>query len=324
MKIQNIARAAGIAAAAALALSGCTQPTDSSTSYAGTATKLFVAHGGGYIGEATVTTNANGVVTDAVMNEYHGPSGWADYKTGLTAYEGGEMIRMKMASKNTTNASAEIAGYTFFYYSVNAQGWVEFTPSLTETYTAPTGTTNVKENFNAKMANPLYAEAYVADVKADNDTDLVTITMTDGGGTGSGTLATITVGAKASDTCHYISMNKAASDAIYMPMNATSIGYRENVKALLTFFKSNPTADYASAVATTGVALGAMTTDYVGTVEHPVTTADYSAATDTVWEVADVVTGATYSDFQSYALELQNAYLFALSDIKGGDLRSVR
>jgi hypothetical protein len=43
--------------------------------------------------------------------------------------------------------------------------------------------------------------------------------------------------------------------------------------------------------------------------------ADYKAADDMVYVVADAVTGATYSDFQHYSLELQAAYKMAIAEM---------
>ena len=295
----------------AVAFMGCQQATTGATAdYSGTATKYFDAHNGGYVGEAIVTTNADGVVTSAVMNEWQGPSGWAAYTGVNTSFVGGEAIRMKMVGKNSAATNLEIKDFTFFYYNVNSKGWVEFSPpSALGVYAAPSAATAAAApNFDAKMSNPLYSQAYVVACNLDNATDLVNVTITDGTAS---VAPVVTVGAKASASVHYGHLNKANAASTYMPVSASSIGYKANVAALIAFFKSNPTANYAAAVATSGIVVTAPS-------------ATYTAATDTVWKVADAVTGATYQDFPHYAMELQNAYLFATSEKKTGDLRTLK
>ena len=56
----------------------------------------------------------------------------------------------------------------------------------------------------------------------------------------------VIVGKKASETVHYGHMDKGNKLANYMPLNATSIGYRYNLKALIDFFVANPTTNFAS------------------------------------------------------------------------------
>ena len=104
-------------------------------------------------------------------------------------------------------------------------------------------------------------------------------------------------------------MDKSHPNSTYMPIAAGSIGYRNNNARLIEFFKANPTADFRNA----------------RTVEQRVTiaadraidatgdTAAYTAANDRVYAVADAVSGATYSDFIHYALELQEAYKAAVA-----------
>ena len=236
---------------------------------------------------------------------------------------------MKMVGKNSAATNLEIKDFTFFYYNVNSKGWVEFSPpSALGVYAAPSAATAAAApNFDAKMSNPLYSQAYVVACNLDNATDLVNVTITDGTAS---VAPVVTVGAKASATVHYGHLNKANAASTYMAMNtydaakdkySQSIGYRENVKALLNFFKSNPTANYLAAVQKNSV-LPAFTTDYPTVT--PVFSNNYASQTDSVWTVADAVTGATYADFPHYAMELQNAYLFATSEKKTGDLRSLK
>ena len=48
----------------------------------------------------------------------------------------------------------------------------------------------------------------------------------------------VIVGKKASETVHYGHMDKANKNSVYMPLNATSIGYRYNNLSTLDFFKA--------------------------------------------------------------------------------------
>jgi len=149
------------------------------------------------------------------------------------------------------------------------------------------------------MANPMRAEAYV---KAAREDTLVNVKI-DG--------LKVAVGKKASQTVHYGHMDKANKNSVYMPLNASSIGYRYNNKALLDFFKANPTAKFADA--TIKKAKVRLVEDK--SVDSSAKVASYTAAEDTVYAVADVVTGATYSDFQHYSLELQAAYMMAIANM---------
>lgn len=311
----------------ALALLGCSQPTsDDSANYAGTATKYFSAHGGGYVGEAVVTTNSDGNVTSAALNEWQGPSAWAAYNSGQTAFVGGEMIRFKMAGQNATSTDPAVKDYAFFYYNINSGLWIEQSFTGT-TWTVPGPATGAatKNNFDYQIGNRLeYAAAYVAACKAQydddttNNTDLVTVTVTKVGNNPS-----VTVGSDAKTSLHtgYGHLNKAAPTSTYMPITGGSIGYRFNNHALVTFFKTHPKADYNSATLQLNVPV-TLTAD--SSIDANTNTATYTQSNDSVWAVADVTTGATYSDFKQYALALQDAYLYAIGEKKSGDLRSIK
>jgi len=148
------------------------------------------------------------------------------------------------------------------------------------------------------MANPLRAAAYV---KAAREDKLVNVKI-DG--------LKVTVGKKASQTVHYGAMDKADKNATYMPLPKDSIGYRYNNLATLDFFKTNPTADFGAAtLQKAGIAVLENKA-----VDANAKAAVYVAAEDNVYVVADAVTGATYSDFQHYSLELQTAYKMAIAD----------
>jgi len=263
-----------------------------------TATKYFVAHQGGYIGEATVTVDKDGKVVEAAIAEWQGPGGFAEFNApdGKSTADG-YVIRVADPLANVTSADPEIKGYMFYVYKVKdgAGLWVQYTPGK-DGFAA---STNYTRDFEGMMGNPIRAKAYADAARADT---IVTVT-TEG--------LKVTVGKKASETVHYGHMNKADVRANYMPIAAASIGYRYNMKATLDFFKANPTANFAAA--TTKKAKVSVKAD------PKVETADlaaYTAADDQVFAVADAITGATFSDYPHYSLELQTAYKMALAEGK--------
>lgn len=266
-----------------------------------TATKYFVAHQGGYVGEATVTVDKNGKVTAAAITEWQGPGGWAefnseDHKSTLDGY----VVRVPDPFANATHPDPAIKGYMFYVYNLKPDGtslWSQYTPGK-EGFTRPTR--QYERDFEGLMSNPIRAKAYADAARADT---LVSVTIEG---------LKVTVGKKASETVHYGHMDKANPAANYMPLNATSIGYRYNNLATLSFFKANPAADFTAAeLKKAKVTLKADTAvDAAAKIEA------YTAAEDMVYTVADAVTGATYSDFQHYSLELQTAYKMALAASK--------
>ena len=322
MKIQRVLSmvTAGLLVLSGAALVACAQPDSSSSAdYSGSGRYTFDVHQSGVIADAHVTTDKDGNITDAYLDEWQNPSGWA----GSTA---GTIIRMKMAGVNTAVNNADgtpntaARGYTFFWYNSTMSGWVEFAPNAsTGVWTLPT--TASVPNLDLKMASPLYSQAYAdasAAAAADaSSTDLATATLDSGGGTANPVFSVVSSAATlVSSIANTKALNKRTVASQYMPMKADSLGYRENYKAMLAFFKANPTANYAGAVKATKV-LADLTTDYTNSV------ANYSQpGGDQVWTVADAVTGATYNDFPNYALGMQTAYLFAIGDKKGGDLRA--
>ncbi|GAB1457556.1 hypothetical protein MASR2M48_28640 [Spirochaetota bacterium] len=148
------------------------------------------------------------------------------------------------------------------------------------------------------MANPLRAAAYA---KAAREDSLVNVSI-DG--------LKVTVGKSASQTVHYGNMNKADPSANYMALNAGSIGYRYNYKATIDFFKANPTADYSAAT----MKKMKVRLSQDSSIDAAAKVSDYTAADDMVYVVADVVSGATFSDFQHYCMELQEAHKLALAE----------
>jgi len=329
---------------------GCQKATDAA-SYAGSSTYYFPVHQSGVVAEAYVATDKNGSVTDAYLNEWMGPSTWA---AGNAALVGGEIIRIKMAGMNTATVVAGQPGYVFFYYNFISKGWVELSlpTATTSAWAAPTpAKAATTPTFDLRMANQLYSKAYAdacnAVVASASSTDLILVSIPDAAigvvpvctQVGTSNAATLV----ANTATKALMKNLTASQ--YFPMNDQSdpsttpatvsrtIGYRENYKAMLKFFKANPTADYAAAKAVAGVALGPFTNDNYSTalVQNAAKTAtdipgasNYAAGTDTVWEVADVVSGATYSDFPAYTMGLQTAYLMAIGDPKDGNVRRIK
>jgi hypothetical protein len=316
-------------------LSGCDQAiTTGGSSFAGTGTYIYPVHATEVIAEATVSTDSNGVVTAADWNEYQGPSSWV-YSTGTSgAVAGGEIIRMKMAGKNAGSTIVDqdgnkaVEGYTFFYYNLATLGWVEYTPTYSSTWTAPTSSASTADNFELKMANPLYAQAYVDDCKAvtasASNTDLTTVSFAISGtnlvATVSPVVGSTTVGNAAAQAAlrSIKALNKNSTASAYFPISSTNLGYKTNHDRIVAFFTKNPKATYTTAATTT-----LTWADY--NFSSPSST--YTQLTDAVWTLGsgtDAVTGATCSDFPSYSLGLQTAYLYALADNKGGNTRSVQ
>ncbi len=268
------------------------------TAFGQTATKFFVAHQGGYIGEATVTVDKKGKVLSASLTEWQGPGGWAEFNTpDHKGFADGAVVRVPDPLANATHPDPAIKGYMFYIYNLKEDGtyvWSQYTPGK-DGFTKPTR--QYERDFEGLMGNPIRAAAYA---KAAREDTLVTVTIEG---------LKVTVGKKASQTVHYGHMDKANKDSVYMALNAGSIGYRYNNKALLDFFKANPTIDYASFT----MKKAKVTVVEDKAVDAKAAAADYKAADDMVFAYADAVTGATYSDFPHYALELQAAYQMALA-----------
>lgn len=265
-----------------------------------TATKYYVAHQGGYVGEATVTIDANQKVVSASWAEWQGPGGWAENNSadGKSIVDGA-VVRVPDPFSNPTQANPQVKGYMFYVYNVqNGLGvWSQLTPG-DKGFTRPTR--QFERDFEGLMSNPIRAAAYA---KAAREDTLVNVTI-DG--------VFVKVGKKASETVHYGHMNKADARSVYMPLAAAGIGYRYNYKATLDFFLANPTANFVAA--TTKAVKVTLKAD--PKIDAAAKVADYTAATDNVYFVADAVTGATFSDFQHYSLELQAAYKMAIAEQK--------
>lgn len=271
-----------------------------SVAFAQTATKYFVAHQGGYVGAATVTVGKSGEVVAAAIQEWQGPGGWAENNSADgKAVVDGAVVRVPDPFANLGSKDPEIKGYMFYILNdPTGKGpavWSQYTPGA-KGFTRPTR--QWERDFEGLMSNPLRAAAYV---KAAREDKLVNVTI-DG--------LKVTVGKKASETVHYGAMNKADKNATYMPLSKDSIGYRYNYDAMVSFFKANPTADFAAAVLQKASIALVENKD----IDANAKTSDYTATSDDVYVVADAVTGATYSDFQHYSLELQTAYKMAIAD----------
>ena len=268
------------------------------TAFGQTATKYFVAHQGGYIGEATVSIDKQGKVLSASLAEWQGPGGWAEYNApDGKSWVDGAVVRVPDPLANTANPDPMIKGYMFYIYNLKEDGtyiWSQFTPGK-DKFAKPTR--QYERDFEGLMSNPIRAAAYAKAARADT---LVNVTI-DG--------LKVTLGKKASATVHYGHMDKANKASNYMALNASSPGYRYNNKFLLDFFKANPTADYAAF----SLKKAKVTIAEDKNVDAGAKAAEYTAADDMVFAVADAVTGATYSDFPHYALELQAAYQIALA-----------
>jgi len=270
-----------------------------SVAFAQTATKYFVAHQGGYVGAATVMVGKSGEVLSASLEEWQGPGGWAENNSadGKSIVDGA-VVRAPDPFANLTSSDPEIKGYMFYIWNQVQGGpgvWSQFTPGA-KGFARPAR--QYERDFEGLMSNPLRAAAYV---KAAREDKLVNVKI-DG--------TKVIVGKKASETVHYGAMNKADKNATYMPLTKDSIGYRYNYAATLDFFKANPAADFGAAKIQKARIAVLENKD----VDANAKAADYVAAEDSVYVVADAVTGATYSDFQHYSLELQTAYKMAIAD----------
>jgi hypothetical protein len=264
-----------------------------------TATKYFVAHQGGYIGEATVTIDGNQKVVAAGFNEWQGPGGWAEFNSpDKKSFVDGAVVRVPDPLANPTHPNPQVKGYMFYIYNANPNGsyiWSQFTPGQNG-FTKPTR--QYERDFEGLMSNPIRAEAYAKAARADT---LVNVTI-DG--------LRVTVGKKASETVHYGHMDKANPQSKYMALSANSPGFRYNYKATIDFFKANPTANYSAFT----MRKEKVTLREDKNLDANASVSTYNVATDDVFVVADAVTGATYSDFPHYALELQAAYKMAIAE----------
>jgi len=206
-------------------------------------------------------------------------------------------VRVPDPFANLSNPNPQIKGYMFYIYNQVEKGpgvWSQYTPGK-DGFARPAR--QYERDFEGLMSNPIRAAAYAKAAKEDT---LVNVKI-DG--------LKVTVGKKASETVHYGHMDKANKAAVYMPLTKDSIGYRYNNQATLAFFKANPTADFAAAV----LKKAKVSVKEDKSIDASASAATYEAAEDNVYAVADVVTGATYSDFQHYSLELQAAYKYALA-----------
>ncbi|GAB1457557.1 hypothetical protein MASR2M48_28650 [Spirochaetota bacterium] len=99
--------------------------------FAQSATKFYVAHQGGYIGEATVTIKGTKVL-DASYAEWQGPGGWAENNApdGKSIVDGA-IVRVPDPLGNTASSDPAIKGYTFYIYNVqNGVGiWSQYAPA---------------------------------------------------------------------------------------------------------------------------------------------------------------------------------------------------
>jgi hypothetical protein len=264
-----------------------------------TATKYYVAHQGGYIGEATVTIDQNQKVVSASFADWQGPNGWAEYNSpDKKSLVDGAVVRVPDPLANPANEDPQIRGYMFYVYNLKDDGtyiWSQYTPT-------PRGFVKparmYERDFEGLMSNPVRAEAYAKAARADT---LANVTIQD---------LKVIVGKKASETVHYGHMNKADPRSTYMPLGPETIGFRYNYKATIDFFKANPAANYAAASSRPAK----ITLKEDRNVDASASAAAYTAASDGVWVVADAVTGATNSDFPHYALELQMAYKMAIAE----------
>lgn len=83
--------------------------------FAQTATAYFVAHQGGYIGEATVTVKGTKVASASIA-EWQGPDGWAEFNSADgKAIVDGAVVRVPDPLANTTNPDPAIKGYMFYH-----------------------------------------------------------------------------------------------------------------------------------------------------------------------------------------------------------------
>lgn len=240
-----------------------------------------------------------GKVVDASLAEWQGPGGWAENNSpdGKSIVDGA-VVRVPDPFANLANPDPAIRGYMFYILNQVAGGpgvWSQFTPGK-DKFTRPAR--QYERDFEGLMSNPIRAAAYA---KAAREDTLVNVKI-DG--------VKVIVGKKASETVHYGHMDKASPEANYMPLTKDSIGYRYNTQATLAFFKANPTANFAAAL----IKRAKLTVTENKAVDAGAKAAEYVAADDGVYVVADVVTGATYSDFQHYSLELQAAYKYALAE----------
>ena len=261
------------------------------------ATKYFIAHQGGYIGEATVSVNAENEVVSAELNEWQGPSGWAEYNNESgNELADGAVVRVPDPLTNINNSDPQIKGYMFYILQVKGgiQTWSQYTPTK-DGFVRPKR--HHERDFTGLMTNPIRAKAYAEAAKTDT---LINVTIEGN---------KVIEGALASKTVHYGHMNKTNPQSTYMPISVQSIGFRYNNAALIAFFKANPTADYSSF---------SYVENKINLTADPSIDANgdsnkYNQEKDRIFQVVDAVSGATFTDFPHYALELQEAYKAAVA-----------
>jgi len=262
-----------------------------------TATKYFVAHEGGSVGEATVTVNDKNEVVSAELNDWHGPSGWAAYndESGKKLADGA-VVRVPDPLANQKSSDPQTKGYMFYILQVKGgiQTWSKYTPTK-DGFIRPKR--HYDRDFTGVMTNPLRAKAYVEAAKADT---LVNVTIEGN---------KVNVGAPASKTLHHGHLNKSNPQSTYFPVSSKAIGFRYNSAALIAFFKSFPTADYSNfSYVQKKITLTAdPSVDAKGDISK------YRQEKDKIYKVVDTVSGATFIDFPHYALELQEAYKAAVA-----------
>ncbi len=258
-----------------------------------TATKYYVAHQGAYIGEATVTINGNNEVVAATFAEYHGPDGW------VVNPGDGAIVRVPDPLANTGHSDPAIRGYMFYIYNeVGENGeylWSQYSPGANG-FSRPSR--HWQRDFDGMMSNPIRSAAYAQAVKDDT---LVTVTI-DG--------LNVTVGPRASETVRYGGqMDKAHPESNYMALRANSLGYRHNHARNVAFFAQNPMADFAAATQQRREDLELAADPSI----DANTNVEVYEGAGNEWMVADARTGATWSDFPHYTVEMQEAYKLAVA-----------
>lgn len=250
----------------------------------------------GYVGEAKVTINADGTVKTAVLNEYL----VTDFITKDTAEVDsldGLVYRVKDSLSNV-GAPTGIAGYFFYQYNATKEQWLQYNYNITAKTWSAHASRNILTTFSG---NRLRMKDYVEGITSAG---LVTVSG-----------ETVTAGKSAMTmiaASSYKTFSKTDAGSGYMPLGASTIGYRYNALATVEFFKNNAKADISkSALTELKVTLTA------NTAVSSEDIAKYTATTDSVWKIDDATSSATWSDFPQYMQLLQQAYNCALALQRG-------
>ena len=152
-----------LALPALLSCSKPAQPAQAAAAASVTATKYFVAHQGGYIGEATVTIDSNQKVDSRQPRRVAGPGRLGRVQLRRREVAGRRRRRARSGSPRQHHATRtpQVKGYMFYIYNLKADKAVRLVavhPRRKDAFARPTR--QFERDFEGLMANPIRAAAY--------------------------------------------------------------------------------------------------------------------------------------------------------------------